>query len=132
MSPTPQPTKTYRPIDMPAASMLSYMGIGVNSNADGGKDKDKKNAKEETLPQRVKALLKEAGNKQCAECRSNKPKWMALLQTPISSDQRQLGVFVCNNCQPFHKALGKELCKVKSLKEPEKCKFAMSCLDCLD
>lgn len=105
--------------------MLSYMGIidGSKHKEDGNKDKD-------NLPQRVKALLKESGNKQCAECRSNKPKFMALLQTPISQDQRQLGVFVCSNCYNFHKALGKKLCKIKSLKEPETCKFGILRLLC--
>ena len=98
--------------------MLSYMGIidGGKSNKDDGKNKSN------SFQQRVKVLLKENGNKQCAECRSAKPKWMSLLQTPISQDQRQLGVFVCGNCSTFHKALGKKLCKLKSLKEPDTCK----------
>ena len=106
---------------MPASTMLSYMGI-IDSSKDKDKDKDKDKQKDESLQQRVKTLLKEPGNKQCAECRTNKPKWMALLKTPISQDQRQLGVFVCSNCCTFHKALGKKLCQVKSLKEPDTCK----------
>ena len=94
---------------------------GATALADGS------DAGEETtkkLKKRVKALLKEPDNARCSECRSkkHKPKWMALLQAPIDAERGQLGVFCCDRCHLFHVALGEELCRVKSLKNPEDCK----------
>ena len=108
--------------------MLSYMGI--MEGIAGSKHKDDKNKSSlsssnstQNLQARVKTLLKEAGNKTCAECRTNKPKWMSIIETPMSQDQRKIGVFVCNGCFHFHSDLGEDLCELKSLKEPETCKL---------
>ena len=79
-------------------------------------------ARIEELRKRVKILLKEPENKKCSECRSNKPKWISLIQTPLDYNTQQVWVFCCNDCQPFHLALGSDLCTLKSLKHPEECK----------
>ena len=79
------------------------------------------------LKKRVKLLLKEPANKVCSECRSGKPKWMSLLETPLNETMNMLGIFCCENCKEYHEALGSELCIVKCLKTPEECKL-MKCI----
>jgi Putative GTPase activating protein for Arf len=76
----------------------------------------------EDLKKRVKELLNESANKRCSECRSkkHKPKYFSLLKTP---ERGQLGVFCCKNCSEFHLALGSDYATVKSLKNPEECKY---------
>jgi Putative GTPase activating protein for Arf len=96
--------------------MLSYMGI--QKDRQKVKDKD-----ENGYYQRIKVLLKDPENKQCAECRKEKSKWMSILQFPLHKEQTEVGVFVCNNCQAFHAALGEEFCQVKNLKDPDSCEF---------
>jgi len=73
----------------------------------------------EALKKRVKLLLKESGNKACSECRSGKPKFMSLIQTPLDASTNMLGVFVCDKCKDYHEALGEDLCILKSLKAYE-------------
>ena len=114
----------------PSQTMLSRLSIvdtlggsnGANARAEESEDETEK-SRIAALQKRVKALLREPENKKCSECRSNKPKWMSLLQTPLDYNMQQLGVFCCNDCQPYHLSLGQELCKVKSLKTPEECKY---------
>ena len=112
--------------------MLSKLNIvdALSSSKDptpaaeeGRSEKEIEKTRIAALQKRIKVLLKEAENKKCSECRSDKPKWMSLLQTPLDYNTQQLGVFCCNNCQPYHLALGEDLCTIKSLKNPEECKF---------
>lgn len=97
------------------------MGKAKEKLTDGGECGSEEATKK--LKKRVKTLLKESENLRCSECRSkkHKPKWMALLEAPIDATQNQLGVFCCDACHLFFVALGEDLCKLKSLKNPEDC-----------
>ena len=97
------------------------MGKAKEKLADGGEGSSEEVTKK--LKKRMKTLLKESENLRCSECRSkkHKPKWMALLEAPIDATQNHLGVFCCDACHLFFVALGEDLCKVKSLKNPEDC-----------
>ena len=102
---------------------LSSSKDPVPTTAEERSEKEIEKGRIEALQKRVKVLLKEPENKKCSECRSSKPKWMSLLQTPLDYNTQQLGVFCCNDCQPYHLALGGDLCTIKSLKNPEECKL---------
>lgn len=56
--------------------------------------------------ERLDNLMRQAGNKFCADCGSSEPKW-------VSSS---LGVFICIKCSGIHRSLGVHISKVLSLK----------------
>ncbi|KAJ1414960.1 C2 domain [Sesbania bispinosa] len=58
---------------------------------------------------RLDNLMRQAGNKFCADCGSSEPKW-------VSSS---LGVFICIKCSGIHRSLGVHISKVLSLKLDE-------------
>ncbi|CAJ1958987.1 unnamed protein product [Sphenostylis stenocarpa] len=58
---------------------------------------------------RIDNLMRQAGNKYCADCGSLEPKW-------VSSS---LGVFICIKCSGIHRSLGVHISKVLSLKLDE-------------
>lgn len=58
---------------------------------------------------RLDNLIRQAGNKYCADCGSSEPKW-------VSSS---LGVFICIKCSGIHRSLGVHISKVLSLKLDE-------------
>lgn len=55
--------------------------------------------------ERLDNLMRQAGNKYCADCGSSDPKW-------VSSS---LGVFICIKCSGIHRSLGVHISKVLSL-----------------
>lgn len=55
--------------------------------------------------ERLDNLMRQAGNKFCADCGSSEPKW-------VSSS---LGVFICIKCSGIHRSLGVHISKVLSL-----------------
>lgn len=55
--------------------------------------------------ERLDNLMRQAGNKFCADCGSSQPKW-------VSSS---LGVFICIKCSGIHRSLGVHISKVLSL-----------------
>lgn len=55
--------------------------------------------------ERLDNLMRQAGNKFCADCGSSDPKW-------VSSS---LGVFICIKCSGIHRSLGVHISKVLSL-----------------
>ncbi|RDY01572.1 putative ADP-ribosylation factor GTPase-activating protein AGD11, partial [Mucuna pruriens] len=55
---------------------------------------------------RLDNLMRQAGNKYCADCGSLDPKW-------VSSS---IGVFICIKCSGIHRSLGVHISKVLSLK----------------
>ncbi|CAJ2638833.1 probable ADP-ribosylation factor GTPase-activating protein AGD11 isoform X2 [Trifolium pratense] len=59
-----------------------------------------------TGPQeRLDNLMRQAGNKFCADCGSSEPKWVSA----------SLGVFICIKCSGIHRSLGVHISKVLSL-----------------
>ncbi|XP_057457646.1 probable ADP-ribosylation factor GTPase-activating protein AGD11 isoform X2 [Lotus japonicus] len=59
--------------------------------------------------QRLDNLMRQAGNRYCADCGSLEPKW-------VSSSH---GVFICIKCSGIHRSLGVHISKVLSLKLDE-------------
>ncbi|KAL1541928.1 hypothetical protein AAHA92_26085 [Salvia divinorum] len=49
-------------------------------------------------------LLKQPGNKECADCRSKGPRWASI----------NLGIFICMQCSGIHRSLGVHISKVRS------------------
>jgi len=49
-------------------------------------------------------LMKEAGNKECADCSAKGPRWASW----------SIGIFLCINCAGIHRSLGTHISKVKS------------------
>ncbi|EPS72744.1 hypothetical protein M569_02012, partial [Genlisea aurea] len=56
--------------------------------------------------ERLESLLSEAGNRFCADCGSQDPKWIAL----------PFGAFICIKCSGVHRSLGVHISKVLSVK----------------
>lgn len=54
---------------------------------------------------RLKNLLRQSGNRICADCGSSDPKWVSL----------SLGVFICIKCSGVHRSLGVHISKVLSV-----------------
>ncbi|XP_072975519.1 probable ADP-ribosylation factor GTPase-activating protein AGD11 [Typha angustifolia] len=59
--------------------------------------------------QRLENLLSQPGNRLCADCGSQDPKWVSL----------NLGVFICIKCSGVHRSLGVHISKVLSVKLDE-------------
>ncbi|ORZ15735.1 hypothetical protein BCR42DRAFT_482747 [Absidia repens] len=53
----------------------------------------------------LKGLLKQPGNKYCADCRRKDPRWASW----------NLGIFVCIRCSGIHRSMGTHISKVKSV-----------------
>ncbi|KAG6404263.1 hypothetical protein SASPL_136509 [Salvia splendens] len=49
-------------------------------------------------------LLKQPGNKECADCRNKGPRWASI----------NLGIFICMQCSGIHRSLGVHISKVRS------------------
>ncbi|XP_057741052.1 probable ADP-ribosylation factor GTPase-activating protein AGD11 isoform X1 [Arachis stenosperma] len=59
-----------------------------------------------TPQERLDNLMRQAGNRFCADCGSSDPKWAS----------SSLGVFICIQCSGIHRSLGVHISKVLSLK----------------
>lgn len=53
----------------------------------------------------LEKLLKQTGNKLCADCRRKSPSWASI----------NCGVFICIKCAGFHRELGVHITKIKSI-----------------
>ncbi|KAG2217399.1 hypothetical protein INT45_005889 [Circinella minor] len=53
----------------------------------------------------LKGLLKQPGNKYCADCKRKDPRWASW----------NLGIFVCIRCSGIHRSMGTHISKVKSV-----------------
>lgn len=53
----------------------------------------------------LEKLLKKPENKQCADCKRNSPSWASI----------SIGVFICIKCSGFHREIGTDYSKVKSV-----------------
>ncbi|KAJ7949339.1 ADP-ribosylation factor GTPase-activating protein AGD12 [Quillaja saponaria] len=58
---------------------------------------------------RVESLMRQSGNRFCADCGSPDPKWVST----------NLGVFICIKCSGIHRSLGVHISKVLSVKLDE-------------
>lgn len=88
-----------------------------------GLEAQKQQQQQAALIKRLKLLQRNEANKHCSECRSSKPKWIALMTTAAlghKQDERSYGVLCCEACCSFFLGLKDQgLCQLRSLKKPE-------------
>lgn len=66
------------------------------------------------IKKRLKAVVENDDNKNCADCSDERPQWISLLS--VDKSEQKLGVLCCSKCALCHHfELGKKKCKLKCL-----------------
>ena len=76
----------------------------------------------ENKQMRLKKLLKNPHNEQCADCPERHPTWAILLQPQVDGGDRKMGVLCCCKCYCYHFGLGRDVCVVKNVNMASECK----------